>query len=89
MRAATGSRPRPAYREPADRRADAGSPATACRPSVGQVRYTSFVPDEVVELLVTEAALEKLGARAISADESGQLLRKRAPRAAAARWHRW
>jgi hypothetical protein len=45
------------------------------------------VPDEVVELLLTEAALDKLGARTISADEVGQLLRNahvvvRNPRAA-------
>lgn len=43
--------------------------------SVGHVRYTRVVPDEVVELLLTEAALEKLGARSISAEDSGQLLR--------------
>jgi hypothetical protein len=45
------------------------------------------VPDEVVELLLTEAALDKLGARTISGDEVGQLLRNahvvvRNPRAA-------
>jgi hypothetical protein len=33
------------------------------------------VPDEVVELLLTEAALDTLGAQMISADEVGQLLR--------------
>jgi hypothetical protein len=43
--------------------------------SVGAVRYTSTVPDEVIELLLTEAALDKLGARNISAEEAGQLLR--------------
>lgn len=53
----------------------AGAPASARSQSVGQVRYTRFVPDQVVELLLTEAALEKLGARAISAEEAGQVLR--------------
>ncbi len=43
--------------------------------SVGAVRYTSPVPDEVIELLLTEAALDKLGARNISAEEADQLLR--------------
>jgi hypothetical protein len=52
-----------------------GDSDIGCRRSVGQVRYTRFVPDELVELLLTEGALEKLGARAISADESGQVLR--------------
>jgi hypothetical protein len=33
------------------------------------------VPDEVVELLLTEAALDKLGARTISADDVAQLPR--------------
>ncbi|HEY2260656.1 MAG TPA: hypothetical protein VGH45_13120 [Solirubrobacteraceae bacterium] len=33
------------------------------------------MPDDVIELLVTEAALGKLGARSISAEEAGQLLR--------------
>jgi len=33
------------------------------------------VPDRVVELLLTEAALDKLGARGISADEVAELLR--------------
>jgi hypothetical protein len=33
------------------------------------------VPDVVHELLATEAALEKLGARGIAADEAGQLPR--------------
>lgn len=33
------------------------------------------MPDEVVELLLTEAALEKLGARSISAEDAEQLLR--------------
>jgi hypothetical protein len=48
----------------------------ACRRrSVGEVRYTSRVPDEVLELLLTEAALDKLGARSIVADEAAQLLR--------------
>jgi hypothetical protein len=31
------------------------------------------MPDVVHDLLATDAALEKLGARAISADEAGQL----------------
>jgi hypothetical protein len=39
--------------------------------SVGGVRYTTVVPDDVLELLLTEAALDKLGARTISADEVG------------------
>lgn len=42
---------------------------------VGAVRYTLLVPDEVAELLVTEAALGKLGARSISAEEAEQLSR--------------
>ena len=42
---------------------------------VGAVRYTVVVPDAVAELLVTEAALEKLGARSISAEEAEQLPR--------------
>jgi hypothetical protein len=33
------------------------------------------VPDTVVELLVTDVALDKLGARGISAEEAAQLLR--------------
>ncbi len=33
------------------------------------------MPDSVTELLVTEAALDKLGGRGISAEESEQLLR--------------
>jgi hypothetical protein len=33
------------------------------------------VPDNVTDLLATEAALDKLDARSISADEAGQLLR--------------
>jgi hypothetical protein len=33
------------------------------------------VPESVLELLATESALDKLGARSISADEAGQLLR--------------
>jgi len=33
------------------------------------------VPDSVTDLLATEAALDKLGARSISAEEAGQLLR--------------
>lgn len=40
-------------------------------PSVGPVRYTGSAPDEVIELLLTEAALDKLGARNISAEETG------------------
>lgn len=35
------------------------------------------MPDAVHELLATEAAVSKLGARAISADEAGQLARNR------------
>jgi hypothetical protein len=42
--------------------------------SVGRVRYTRVVSDEVVEVLLTEAALDKLGARTISSDEVGQLI---------------
>ena len=64
-----------------------GAPALAGAGSVGAVRYTRVVPDEVAELLLTEAALDKLGSRTISADEVGQLLRNayvvvRNPRAA-------
>lgn len=33
------------------------------------------MPDHVTELLVTEAALDKLGARSISSEETEQLLR--------------
>jgi uncharacterized DUF497 family protein len=33
------------------------------------------MPDVIHELLATEVAIEKLGARAISADEAGQLAR--------------
>lgn len=44
-------------------------------PSVIALRYTRPVPDVVTELLVAEAALEKLGARTISAKETEQLLR--------------
>lgn len=33
------------------------------------------MPDEVLELLLTEPALDKLGARSISSEEAGQLLR--------------
>jgi hypothetical protein len=63
------------------------SVASAQARSVGGVRYTTVVPDDVLELLLTEAALDKLGARAILADEVGQLLRNahvvvRNPRAA-------
>jgi hypothetical protein len=52
-----------------------------------RVRYTTVVPDDVLELLLTEAALDKVGARTISADEVGHLLRDahvvvRNPRAA-------
>lgn len=35
------------------------------------------MPDVVHEMLATEAAIEKLGARRISADEAGQLPRNR------------
>lgn len=72
MRSATHSR---LVSATAGRLRGGGTPAPACRQSVGQVRYTRVVPDQVAELLLTEAALEKLGARAISAEESGQLLR--------------
>jgi Domain of unknown function (DUF4258) len=50
-----------------------GTP-TSCG-SVGSVRYTLAVPDEVVELLITETALDKLDTRSISAEEAEQLLR--------------
>jgi hypothetical protein len=43
--------------------------------SVGAVRYTRVVVDEIIELLLTEIALGKLGARNISAEEAEQLLR--------------
>ena len=33
------------------------------------------MPDNVTDLLATEATLDKLGARSISAEEAGQLLR--------------
>jgi hypothetical protein len=33
------------------------------------------VSDEVIELLLTEVALDKLGARNVSAEEAGQVLR--------------
>jgi hypothetical protein len=39
------------------------------------LRYTWLVPDVVIELLVTETALDKLGARNISAEETEQLMR--------------
>jgi len=39
------------------------------------LRYAGSVPDVVTELLVTEATLDKLGARTISAEETEQLLR--------------
>jgi hypothetical protein len=45
------------------------------RLSVITARYTWRVPDVVSELLVTEAALDKLGARTIAADEAEQLPR--------------
>jgi hypothetical protein len=51
------------------------SVASALARSVAGVRYTRVVPDEVVELLLTEADLDKLGARTISGEEVGQLLR--------------
>lgn len=35
------------------------------------------MPDTVHELLATEAAIEKLGARSIAADEAGQIPRNR------------
>lgn len=43
--------------------------------SVGCVMYTVRVPESVAELLVTEAALAKLGARSISAEEAEQIPR--------------
>ena len=43
--------------------------------SVVALRYTIDVPDVVHELLVAELALEKLGARSISAVEAEQMLR--------------
>lgn len=39
------------------------------------LRYTWLVADVVIELLVTEVALDKLGARNISAEETEQLMR--------------
>ena len=45
--------------------------------SVAALRYTPDVPDVVHELLVPELALEKLGARSISAAEAEQMLRNR------------
>ena len=42
--------------------------------SVVAFRYTGWVSDLVTELLVTEAALDKLGARTISSEETEQLL---------------
>jgi hypothetical protein len=45
------------------------------RRSVGAVRYTRAVSDEVIELLLTEVALDKLGARNVSAEEAEQVLR--------------
>lgn len=39
------------------------------------MRYTKVVGDDVIELLLTEVALDKLGARNISAEEAEQLLR--------------
>jgi hypothetical protein len=45
------------------------------RRSVGAVRYTSAVSDEVIELLLTEVALDKLGARNVSAEEAEQVPR--------------
>lgn len=41
------------------------------RGSAGGIRYTTVAPEQVIELLLTAAALEKLGARGISADEVG------------------
>ncbi len=43
--------------------------------SVFILRYTWPVPDIITELLLAEVALDKLGARSISADETEQLLR--------------
>lgn len=43
--------------------------------SVITLRYTRRMPDAVSELLLTEAALDKLGARRISSEECEQLLR--------------
>jgi hypothetical protein len=47
------------------------SVASAQARSVGRVRYTSVVPDEVVELLLTEAAGQAWRARTTSADQVG------------------
>ena len=48
------------------------------RPSrVRRLRYTLRVPDAVQELLATEVALDKLGARGISAAEAEQIPRNR------------
>jgi hypothetical protein len=49
--------------------------APAFLESVGAVRYTGAVSDDVIELLLTEVAFDKLGARNISADETVQVLR--------------
>ena len=43
--------------------------------AVGPGRYTWTVPEEVIELLLTEAALGKLGGRSIAAEEAEQVLR--------------
>src|SRR5436309_2864667 len=43
--------------------------------SVCSVRYTGHMRDHISELLITEKALDKLGARKISADEIEQLPR--------------
>ena len=59
-----------------------GSPQTATgactlrpRPSVRASSVASRMADVVSELLATEAALDKLGARSISADEAAQVAR--------------
>jgi hypothetical protein len=44
---------------------------------VRRPRYTPWVADAIRELLVTEAALDKLGARGISAVEAEQVPRNR------------
>jgi hypothetical protein len=50
-------------------------PAEVLGGSVAGLRYTVLMPDQVRELLLTEAALEKLGARNISSHEAEQVPR--------------
>jgi len=61
-----------------DERLAAAHEARPQRPSrVRRLRYTLRVPDAVQELLATEVALDKLGARGISAAEAEQIARNR------------